>query len=166
MKDLEMQRLAKRFWAKVKIDGLFSCWLWTGAIGGNSRSPGQPQIRIAGKTRLANRVVWELTYGTIPKGMCVLHKCDVPRCLNPNHLFLGTQADNIRDMDEKGRRHSRDARGERNGSNCKLKDADVREIRQLAQKGTHTQRAIASLYGISQFVVWSIIHRKMWKHVA
>lgn len=98
--------LAERFWNNVrKTEG---CWLWLGkplsngygqfAFGGRNRMTG-------GKIKrdLAHRMSWRLTYGEISAGLNVLHKCDVPTCVNPVHLFLGTQLDNVKDMTAKGR---------------------------------------------------------------
>lgn len=94
--------LAERFWPKVhKRDG---CWLWTAST--DSNGYGQSFIgRLDGRVRLehAHRVAWRLTFGDIPDGLNVLHRCDVPRCVNPAHLFLGTDRDNIQDAIGKGR---------------------------------------------------------------
>lgn len=85
--------LADRFWAKVKTDG--PCWLWTGAQMG---SLGYGQFRIdPARTDYAHRVSWRLANGEIPDGALVLHRCDVPLCVRPDHLYLGNQADNMRD---------------------------------------------------------------------
>lgn len=85
------------FWAKVhKTD---ACWMWTGAVNGH----GYGHCGRHGHTHSAHRLAWELAYGAIPEGMSVLHRCDVPLCVRPEHLFLGTQADNIHDMHAKGR---------------------------------------------------------------
>ena len=92
--------LARRFWAKVDKLGEFDCWLWTGrrakryGYGELYRGPGQT----VGK---AHRISWELHHG--PTDLKVLHTCDNPACVNPAHLFLGTQQDNLRDMRDKGR---------------------------------------------------------------
>jgi len=80
-----------------------SCWLWSGALAKN-RGYGVYWDTAAQQTKLAHRGAWEIARGPIPQGLSVLHRCDNPPCVNPAHLFLGTQLDNIRDMDKKGRR--------------------------------------------------------------
>ena len=78
------------------------CWLYTGFIQPN----GYGQIKVFGKTRLVHRSYWEVVNGPIPKGLCVLHTCDNPPCVNTSHLFLGTHTDNMRDKTKKGRHHN------------------------------------------------------------
>lgn len=98
-----------RFWEKVvKTDG---CWLWRGAIG---KQWGYGQFRFEGRTQAASRVAWKLTHGKIEKGLCVLHRCDTPSCVRPDHLFLGTNQDNRTDCKNKGRANG--AVGDANGS--------------------------------------------------
>ncbi len=92
----------ERLWEKVDRSG--DCWIWKGAIS----NKGYGSFRFNNKTELAHRVAWILVNGPIPDGVgdhgtCVLHSCDNPRCVNPAHLFLGTQVDNINDMVRKGR---------------------------------------------------------------
>jgi len=88
------------FWEQVKETE--TCWLWTASV--DKWGYGQFGSRTAPPTMLkAHRVSWELVFGCIPNGLCVLHKCDVPRCVRPAHLFLGTVADNNLDMTRKGR---------------------------------------------------------------
>jgi hypothetical protein len=92
---------AERFWAKVeKTD---SCWPWRAGV---NKEYGEFNFG-NNWMRQAHRVAWELTHGPIPDGLCVLHKCDVPLCVNPDHLFLGTKLDNVRDMIAKGRAYRR-----------------------------------------------------------
>lgn len=91
--------LADRFWAKVDISG--DCWLWSGAIYAES---GYGRLSFQRKALGAHRVAWQLVNGPIPDGMLVCHRCDNPPCVRADHLFLGTQSDNIADMWAKGRR--------------------------------------------------------------
>ena len=97
--------LAERFWAKTRVDTVSGCLLWTGTTlqprWGTGFSYGK--VRLGGKLMSAHRVAWELTHGQVLDGLMVLHKCDVRNCVNPDHLFLGTHADNMRDMSAKGR---------------------------------------------------------------
>ena len=94
--------IQERLEAKRRIDAATGCWLWTGAVFaagyGLVHMPGRK-----GKTRGTHRVAWEIYRGPIPDGLFVLRRCDTPACFNPDHLFIGTQKDNIRDMHEKGR---------------------------------------------------------------
>jgi hypothetical protein len=101
-----------RFWRHVHPEALSGCWLWHGAVTGRGDYGRTILGARKGRTRPAHRVAYELTRGPIPEGMCVCHACDVPLCVNPEHLFLGTQADNVADMVAKGRV----AKGIRNGS--------------------------------------------------
>jgi hypothetical protein len=90
-------RLEERFWMKVNRSG--SCWLWTAG----TTVFGYGQFFIDGRLEGAHRVSWRLHFGNIPDDLCVLHRCDVPACVNPAHLFLGTKSDNARDSVAKGR---------------------------------------------------------------
>jgi hypothetical protein len=164
----------ERFWAKVQQgDG---CWLWTGArrtrkgaeYGRFSPSPGQ----IVG----AHRYAYELAHGPVPAGMCVLHRCDVPGCVRVDHLFLGTQRDNVLDAARKGRfptgdRHpmrrrpwaTHPPRGAAHPM-THLSDGDVRAIRAAAAAGVR-QRVLAARYGLSEAAISLLVHRKTWQHV-
>jgi hypothetical protein len=87
-----------RFWAKVNKTP--TCWLWTAST---TRRGGYGQINWNGRMQRANRVSWQIAYGDIPQGLQILHKCDVPACVRPDHLFLGTHLDNMNDARQKGR---------------------------------------------------------------
>lgn len=92
--------VSDRFWSKVdRSGGPDSCWLWRG----NLTPLGYGRVGYAGRVVLAHRMAWELSVDDIPAGLWVLHRCDVPGCVNPAHLFLGTALDNARDRDVKGR---------------------------------------------------------------
>ena len=129
------------------------CWEWTGSR--DTKNYG----RIGGTNPIkAHRLSWELHNGPIPDGLCVLHKCDNPPCVNPAHLFIGTIADNNRDKMVKGR-HRYSVGSQR--SHSKLTESDIPIIR--AMEETHTE--IARLFGISRRNVGFIKDRKTWKHV-
>lgn len=130
------------------------CWIWTKSL----MKSGYGSITIGRKTFLAHRVSWECARGPVPEDKCVLHRCDVRACVNPDHLFLGTKADNHADMVAKGR--AKPAKGE-NAGNAKLTDQDVREIR----LSTDTHRKIAEQFGIAHSGVTRIKNRKIWAHI-
>jgi len=150
--------LEERFWAKVDKKGPDDCWEWTGALGGDRYGHRYGQIGISGKIVRAHRVSWELANGPIPKGICVLHHCDNPSCVNPSHLFLGTKLDNAQDAIKKGRYVN--LRGEDNGA-AELTEQDVHEIRQMLGRGI-PQRVIAKKYGVSKSTVTRIGAGKTW----
>lgn len=146
--------IQERFWAKVdKSAGPDGCWLWTaGRLNGGYGSF---------ICKLVHRISWTLANGDIPKGLCVLHRCDVRSCVNPAHLFLGTHADNTADMIRKGRWVVPPVkRGEANGSS-KLTSAQVRAIR----CDKRVDRIIALDYGVSGVLIASIQRGTAWKHL-
>lgn len=146
-----------RFWAKVSQteDG---CWLWTAYC----NQKGYGRVGAEGrKVKSAHRVAWELMYGPILNGLHVLHRCDNPSCVRPDHLFLGTNKDNAGDREAKGRGNQ--PRGLQNG-NAKLTDAFVKEI--LANKGTMTQARIAGVFGVTRSTISKVLLGKSWRHVA
>lgn len=150
--------LAERFWEKVKkSDG---CWGWTHSK--NSKGYGRIGIGTWRDRRvgMAHRVSWELHYGPIPKGLCVCHRCDNPACVRPDHLFLGTKAENNIDMTLKGRRRNGTTNGEQHPC-AKLSAAQVLEIRSAAG----SQQSIADRHGVSQVLVSQIKRLKIWKHL-
>jgi hypothetical protein len=120
-----------RFWSKVAKRGPDECWEWQASL--NQAGYGQFAVVTTRPKRndRAHRVSWILQFGEIPDNLCVLHKCDNPKCVNPNHLFLGTRRDNIHDCIAKGRyrigcRHNGEAH-----HRALLTEDDVREIRKL-----------------------------------
>ena len=113
--------------------------------------------------KLAHRVSWEMSRGVIPFGLCVLHRCDNPPCVNPVHLFLGTRADNNADMAAKGRARAGVRRGESNG-NAKLSSELVMGARSR-WKGGEPQSSIARSLGVSRQTIWKLVHGVAWRHV-
>lgn len=150
-----MVKLRDRFWSKVAVSRRDDCWEWL--AGKNSRGYGM--IAIHKIMRLAHRVAYELAVGPIPEGMCVCHKCDNPVCVNPSHLFLGTQADNVADMDAKGR-GNRPA-GEHH-PRAKLTADQVGEIRRRYTGGRGEQKTLAAEYGVNNQSISDIVLNKRW----
>lgn len=147
--------LMDRFWVKVDQSG--GCWLWTA----RRNAGGYGTFQVGPKSVLAHRFSWEMHNGPIEAGMCVCHRCDTRACVRPDHLFLGTYADNVRDMFGKGR--GRKARGEGSGRS-KVTEADVAEIFRMRAAGL-TQKRIAEAVGISQTQVSKICLGVSWRHL-
>ena len=143
-------------WSKVQVGDAESCWPWTG---GRTRRGDYGQVRYQGRNMLAHRLVWELVHGCRPPAdRVIMHTCDHGLCCNPAHLRMGTQLDNIADMDAKGRR--RIGRGERHHC-ARFTEADVRAIR----SDQRFQHVIAEDYGVSQTAIHKIKAGKTWRHV-
>lgn len=116
---------------------------------------------VNGKNKLYHRLIWEQHNGCIPKGFCVCHKCDTPSCVNIDHLFLGTQSENIRDMVSKGRQ--RGAVGSTNGRHILIEN-DVLDIKELLKYG-YTGSHIGEMYGVTKRTVSNIKLNKQWGHI-
>lgn len=163
-----------RFWLKVDKRGpiragLGRCWIWIGSRDARNGYGSLRENRRIGKLLKAHRISWELHRGKIPRALFVLHRCDRRPCVNPDHLFLGTQADNSQDAARKGRlvfqRHpERCPRGE-NASAAKLTAIQVKRIRRLYAGGLVTQTVLAKRFGVTQAAIWCLLHDKSWKHI-
>lgn len=146
----DVLRFERKF---VKSDG---CWNWNAVHDKN----GYGQFRLLGRTERVHRIAYVVYVGPIPPGFSVLHTCDNPRCVNPQHLWLGTQADNLRDMANK----RRSTYGERNPQ-AKLTVANVLRIRELYRRGRQTQQSIALIFGVADSAICNIINGKRWGHI-
>lgn len=146
-----------------KITRTRGCWNWTGAQTSNGYGHLYIGKRPHRQHMLAHRMAWIIFNGAIPAGLNVCHSCDNRTCVNPKHLWIGTQAENIQDMVKKRRGSTVRAVGERHGS-AKLTAANVKAIRSAFRKGT-TIRALANKYGVTWENIKSIVSRKTWRHV-
>jgi hypothetical protein len=149
----------ERFWLRVDVRGPDDCWLWKGAPYANN---GYGAFKVSGKRFLAHRLAWEFMRGPIPYNLFICHHCDNPLCVNPAHLFLGTHADNMRDMRTKGRWSP--LTGERSGRS-KLTQEQVRTIRATYIPRETPSRKLAAQYGVDKATILAIVHRDSWKEI-
>lgn len=147
-----------RFLEKIIPEPNSGCWLWDAGC----TKKGYGSFRTGIKKQSAHRFSYELFRGDIPEDLHVLHKCDTRCCVNPDHLFLGTNLDNVRDMYRKGR--NRLLLGDLNGA-TKLDRNQVLEVRDLRKKGL-SERKIAEKFNVSRGSVNAILSGRTWKHVS
>ena len=151
--------LKERFNDKWVPEPNTGCWLWTAYI----RSNGYGEIGRGGKygrNIFAHRASWELHRGPIPDGLNVCHKCDTPACVNPSHLFLGTQKENIQDMISKGRRGYTGMTGMTNHQS-KLTEMQVLAIRESPK----SHRVLADIYDVSKTLIGIVKRKESWTHL-
>ena len=149
------------FWSRVERSDADGCWPWKGAILQN----GYGMAHFCGKPKLAHRLAYELTNGSFPHDLNILHSCDNPSCCNPKHLFIGTQRDNMADMVRKGR----SLRGERH----KMRKLSLEEVKEIRRnycgyvKGKHNRirySDIAAKFGVDSTTVGRIVRGQYWTH--
>jgi hypothetical protein len=136
-----------------------ACWGWSGCA---PKNPGYGQFRHENKLERAHRASWILHFGEIPKGKFVLHKCDNKICSNPEHLFLGTSLDNIKDMISKNRSPVLSKHGEDN-PRAKLTWDIVNKIREKLMEKTLNQASIARIFNIGPWHISAIKLNKIWR---
>ena len=156
---LPRRTTAETLLARRLVEPIRGCWLWLGAID----SCGYGRLTVDGRLDGAHRAAYRMWVGPIPVGMCVCHTCDTPRCINPEHLWLGTRKDNLHDSSIKGRKARFAARGERQGC-AKLTDANVIAIREATARG-ETSVTLAHTYGVSNVDISRIVRGLNWTHV-
>ena len=153
--------LLRRFMAKAVLGS--GCWTWTGAPSDNTPTGQYGRFRVHGIQVRAHRVSWMLHKGPIPVGLQVLHHCDNPRCVNPSHLFLGTNDDNVKDRVAKGRSGWQSRSGEAHHL-CKLNDKAVRSIRKRFATGEQG-KSLALEFSVSRATISEIVTMRKWRHV-
>jgi len=148
-----------RFWAKVKKTS--SCWEWQGC----KNNKGYGMFRVNNKHKYVHRFSYEIHKGEIPKGKFVCHHCDNPSCVNPDHLFCGTNSDNLMDASRKGRLKNRNhPTGSKNGFS-KLNEQKVKKIKKQLMDKTKTYEEISKPYGVDKTTIGLIARNKTWAHV-
>lgn len=148
----------KSFFDKTFPEPNTGCWLWAGAI----MTGGYGFMKYNSDIKSAHRFSFFIHNNDFNPSLCVLHKCDVRCCVNPDHLFQGTYSDNAKDRESKKRGNLK--HGIHNGR-AKLTDEKVKELRLKWSTGEYSQRQLAKEYGVDQAKVWSVLHNKSWKHV-
>ncbi len=147
--------LAERFWEKVEVRDLHDCWRWRAStkVGGYGKIADDD-----GRIQSAHRIAYRLVFGDLSPGLVVCHRCDNPGCVNPQHLFVGTQAENLRDM--RNKRRDNPPRGSRHPK-ARLDEALVARVR----ADVRSHRRIAKDYGIGKSTVGMIKAGATWTHV-
>lgn len=148
--------LGRRLAARLELRAS-GCWIWTGST--NEKGYGQISVSQS-KPKFVHRVAWTIARGLIPPGICVLHHCDVPACCNPDHLFLGTRADNNADMRAKGRARYVLPPPAHNGS-AKLRPDEIAQIRASHERGP----ILAARFHVSRSTISLVRRRDIWKDI-
>lgn len=139
-----------RFWSKVELCGPYECWPWKAYCD----RQGYGQYQFGTKREKAHRVAYEYMAGEIPEGMCVLHHCDNPSCVNFKHLWIGTQDDNMKDAVRKGRK---DGRG---GPRPKFIEEEAKQIRDVLTLKETTISVLAERYGVSTRTIKRVLYKE------
>jgi hypothetical protein len=149
----------QRFWSKVKLSTASDCWLWIGS----TKECGYGQFKFKGKPTPSHRMAYELVKGPVPEGLVVCHSCDVRACCNPDHLWVGTQAENLQDAKAKGRVSNVTPDKGENHKLSKLSNQDRAEIITLKAEG-RSYRGLARLFSVSSTTIHEICNGKSYKY--
>jgi len=159
-----VKTLEEKFWEKVNKKGKDDCWEWL--AGRNHKNYGNFYVSIGNskdKHWIAHRMAWKLTYGEIPKGLHICHHCDNPPCVNPNHLWIGTNKDNILDASRKGRL-VRKIRGE-DHHKSKLTEKEVIEIKHIRKETGLSFIKIGKMFNVHPTTIGYIMRGRTWSHI-
>lgn len=158
--DADLERTRPRFEAKVRKEPN-SCWCWMGS----KNKDGRGSASIKGLRIYASHLAWMIYRGEeVPKGKSLCHTCDIPTCVNPEHLYVGTQANNMQDVWDRNRRPR--LRGSKS-PNSRISEQIVSSLREeyVSGKRGRGTRALARKYGISKSQAWNIVSKSQWKDV-
>jgi predicted DNA-binding protein YlxM (UPF0122 family) len=155
------QHIIDRFWSKVKFpEDIDDCWIWISSFKTNSKES-YGQFGLLGKLQLSHRFAYEYYNGLIPNGLLVLHDCDNPSCVNPNHLYTSDQLQNMKDRNNK----ERQAKGSNNGKSI-LTEEKCWEILNLIYTGElKTPYEIMDKYNMSRQAIYDFLNGKNWSHI-
>ncbi len=150
--DVTRNEIIEKLAENIDIDDETGCWLWTGA----TIKSGYGRVRVGDSVEGVHRLAFELENGGIPDGKQVNHECHVRNCFRTDHLYLGSQKENVRDSILRGTFHE---------SHSTLNADDVREIRDRYRSESVSQTDLASEFGVSQTAIWNIVNRERWTHI-
>jgi len=151
--------LVARFWAKVVVGSGDECWGWTAGTSNDGYGIiGIGHVVVGWNCIRAHRLSWMIHNGVIPEGKMILHHCDNPPCVNPKHLYCGTQSDNLKDAYKRNRHPI-------NRGGAKLTEAKVLKIRELVGSSKMTQSEVARKLEMSTQAISTIILRETWRHI-
>lgn len=157
-----------RFWARINKEGSLiletRCWEWIGK-GARREENTYGLLAVGGHQERSHRLSWKLHRGEIPDGLCVCHRCDNPRCCNPDHLFLGTRGENTLDAHAKGRLKPPPHLPGEKSRQAKLTEQQVLEIRRSYASGATTLKGLARIYGVRFTCIHAIVSRRTWQHL-
>lgn len=154
--------MENRFWSKVAKAGPDDCWLWTATK--NNKGYGMFTISALIGKEVAHRVSYKLSKGPIPRGLFVCHECDTPACVNPKHLFLGTNRDNMRDMVAKGRAGKGPGFSGDTHPSSKFTSNQITEMRK-AYVGGQTATSLAEQFGMDRSAINDVLGGRSWKRI-
>ena len=150
--------LPERFTDRIHEMPYCGCHLWDGY----TKPTGYGRVQWKGRMWLLHRLAWTLTHGPVPDNVCVCHRCDVRSCVNPDHLFLGTHAENMADMKSKGR--AKGTRGEDNKMS-KLTSAQVLDVRRRYAGGGVTYSQLGRELGVHKTLIGYVVRKEIWRHL-
>jgi hypothetical protein len=154
-----MEKDITRFLSKVNKTE--TCWLWTAGKTGGTRVDPYGYFWFNGSMVRAHRFSWLIHNGDFDQNQYVLHKCDIPACVNPEHLFLGSGSDNVKDAYDKGRMYRK---GESSGR-AVLDDQKVMEIRAKYAEGKYSKTELGKQFGVNYMTITYIVNGKSWSHL-